>query len=308
MVNISVELGNFLKLKNPIMPASGVYGFGREYSELYSLDILGALVTKATTLYKRDGNKTPRIVETPMGVINSIGLENPGVEKVVQEELPFLSKYDVPVIVNIAGSTFDEYIEVANRISQSPHVHCLELNVSCPNVKEGSLAFGTCAKTIEDLTKEVVNASRVPVIVKLSPNVTDIVTCAMGAQRGGANGVSLINTLKGMSINIKTGKPVLANVAGGLSGPAVKPLAVRMVWEVSQAVDIPVIGMGGIASPEDVIEFMMAGASSVAVGTASLSDPYLFPKLIKETKGLLDGMGINNISEIIGLGWKNHCL
>ncbi len=299
---LNVELPG-LSLKNPVMPASGCFGFGKEYSEFYDLSLLGAIMIKATTLEPRFGNPTPRVAETAAGMLNAIGLQNPGLEKVVSEELPRLSKFDVPIIANVAGSLEEDYVEVAKEISKAPNVHALELNISCPNVKVGGIAFGTVAETAKELTKKVKEVSEVPVYVKLSPNVTNIVEMARAVADGGADGLTMINTLVGMRLDLKTGKPILANRTGGLSGPAIKPVAIRMIYEVSQAVDLPIIGMGGIESAADVIEFFYAGASAVAVGTANFVDPYVCPTIIDELPELLDKLGFDHISECRGRSW-----
>ena len=303
MNRLSVELPG-LSLKNPIMPASGCFGFGREYSQFYELSKLGAIMIKATTPEPRFGNPTPRVAETPAGMLNAIGLQNPGLKKVISEELPWLTQYDVPVIANIAGSKIEDYVAVAAEISQAPNVRALELNISCPNVKEGGLAFGTIPEVAKEVTKAVKAVSEVPVYVKLSPNVTDIVEMAKAVEVGGADGLTMINTLLGMRLDIRTAKPILANRSGGLSGPAIKPVAIRMIHEVSQYVSIPIIGMGGINSCEDVIEFLYAGASAVAVGTANFSDPFICSKLIDELPQLLDELGIEHLSECIGRSWR----
>ncbi|AST92115.1 MULTISPECIES: dihydroorotate dehydrogenase [Sutcliffiella] len=293
-----------LSLKNPIMPASGCFGFGREYSRFYDLSKLGAIMIKATTEMPRFGNATPRVAETPAGMLNAIGLQNPGLQKVVEEELPFLQQYDVPIIANVAGSTIEDYVEVAKEISKVSNVHALELNISCPNVKEGGIAFGTQPEVAYAVTKAVKDVSEVPVYVKLSPNVTNIVEIAQAIERAGADGLTMINTLLGMRLDLKTAQPILANGTGGLSGPAIKPVAIRMVYEVSQNVNIPIIGMGGVQSAEDVLEFFYAGASAVAVGTANFVDPYICPTLIDDLPPLLDKLGIEHISECIGRSWK----
>jgi dihydroorotate dehydrogenase (NAD+) catalytic subunit len=305
--SLQIELPG-LSLKNPIMPASGCFGFGKEYSQLYDLDILGAIMIKATTPAPRFGNPTPRVAETEAGMLNAIGLQNPGLEKVMAEELPWLAEqYSVPIIANVAGSVEEDYIEVAKKISTAPNVHALELNISCPNVKTGGIAFGTIPEVAESLTRKVKEASEVPVYVKLSPNVTNIVDIAKAVEAGGADGLTMINTLLGMRLDIKTGKPILANVTGGLSGPAIKPVAIRMIYEVSQQVSIPIIGMGGIQSAEDVIEFFYAGASAVAVGTANFVDPFVCPTIIEELPLLLEKLGFDHISECTGRSWgKRH--
>lgn len=277
-----------LDLKNPIMPASGCFGFGREFAGLYDLSKLGAIMIKATTVEPRLGNPTPRVAETPAGMLNAIGLQNPGLEKVMAEELPWLERFDVPIIANVAGSTTEDYVEVARRISTAPNVKALELNISCPNVKQGGITFGTDPVIARELVEQVKAVSQVPVYVKLSPNVTNIVEMAQAVEIGGADGITMINTLVGMRLDEKTGKPLIANVTGGLSGPAVKPIAIRMVYEVYKAVDIPIIGMGGVTNVQDVIDFMSAGASAVAVGTMNFVDPFICPKLIDELPAKLD--------------------
>ncbi|WNS77108.1 dihydroorotate dehydrogenase [Bacillus sp. DTU_2020_1000418_1_SI_GHA_SEK_038] len=293
-----------LELKNPIMPASGCFGFGREYSKLYDLSLLGAIMIKATTYEPRFGNPTPRVAETSSGMLNAIGLQNPGLEKVMKEELTWLEQFDVPIIANVAGSQEEDYITVAKEISKAPNVHALELNISCPNVKTGGIAFGTIPEVAKNLTKKVKEVSEVPVYVKLSPNVTNIVDMAKAIEDGGADGLTMINTLVGMRIDLKTGKPILANQTGGLSGPAIKPVAIRMIHEVSQRVSLPIIGMGGIQSAEDVIEYYYAGASAVAVGTANFVDPFICPTIIEELPELLHSLGFEHISECTGRSWK----
>ena len=293
-----------LNLKNPIMPASGCFGFGREYSQFFDLSRLGAIMIKATTVEPRFGNPTPRVAETSAGMLNAIGLQNPGLKKVFSEELPWLDQFDVPIIANIAGSTEEDYVAVAAEISKAPNVHALELNISCPNVKEGGITFGTIPEVAKALTKKVKEVSEVPVYVKLSPNVTDIVEMAKAVEDGGADGLTMINTLVGMRIDLKTARPVIANKTGGLSGPAIKPVAIRMIHEVSQKVNIPIIGMGGIQSAEDVIEYFYAGASAVAVGTANFVDPFVCPTIIEELPDLLNQLGYNHISECMGRSWN----
>lgn len=293
-----------LQLKNPIMPASGCFGFGREYSALYDLNVLGSIMIKATTALPRYGNETPRITETPGGMLNAIGLQNPGLDVVIEKELSWLSQFDVPIIANVAGSSEDEYVAVAKEISKVPNVHALELNISCPNVKKGGIAFGTVPEVAKQLTKKIKEVSEVPVYVKLSPNVTNIVEMAKAVEDGGADGLTMINTLVGMSLDLHTARPILANKIGGLSGPAIKPVAIRMIYEVSQQVNLPIIGMGGIHTAEDVIEFFYAGASAVAVGTANFVDPYICPKLIDQLPSLLEELGYEHITECIGRSWK----
>ncbi|MFB9987573.1 dihydroorotate dehydrogenase [Bacillus benzoevorans] len=293
-----------LHLKNPVMPASGCFGFGREFSELYDLSRLGSIMIKATTVEPRFGNPTPRVAETPAGMLNAIGLQNPGLEKVISEELTWLDQYDVPIIANVAGSTVEDYVTVAKEISKASNVHALELNISCPNVKTGGIAFGTIPEVAKDLTRKVKDVSEVPVYVKLSPNVTNIVDMAKAVEAGGADGLTMINTLIGMRIDIKTARPIIANRTGGLSGPAVKPVAIRMIHEVSQHVNLPIIGMGGIQTAEDVIEFFYAGASAVAIGTANFVDPFVCPTIIEELPELLKTLGYDHISQCMGRSWK----
>ena len=306
MNQLKIELPG-LSLKNPIIPASGCFGFGREYSQFYDLSVLGAIMIKATTVEPRFGNPTPRVAETQSGMLNAIGLQNPGLKKVIAEELPWLARYDVPIIANVAGSTEEDYIEVAKKISKAPNVHALELNISCPNVKTGGIAFGTIPEVAKNLTRKVKEVSEVPVYVKLSPNVANIVDMAKAVEEGGADGLTMINTLIGMKLDLKTAKPVLSNRTGGLSGPAIKPVAIRMIYEVSQQVSIPIIGMGGIQTAEDVIEFFYAGASAVAVGTANFVDPYVCPTIIEELPNLLTKLGFDHISECTGRSWgKQH--
>lgn len=303
MSMLNVQLPG-LNLKNPIMPASGCFGFGREYSGFYDLSELGAIMIKATTVEPRFGNPTPRVAETSAGMLNAIGLQNPGLHKVISEELTFLDQYDVPIIANVAGSTEEDYVAVAKEISKVSNVHALELNISCPNVKEGGITFGTVPEIAKKLTEKVKAVSQVPVYVKLSPNVTDIVEMAKAVEAGGADGITMINTLVGMRINLQNAKPVIANKTGGLSGPAIKPVAIRMIYEVSQQVKIPIIGMGGIQNAEDVIEFFYAGASAVAVGTANFVDPFVCPTIINELPELLDKLGFDHISQCTGRSWK----
>lgn len=262
-----------IKFKNPVTVASGTFGFGREYSGFFDLSELGGICTKGLTLKPREGNPPPRIVETPAGMLNSVGLQNPGVEEFVKTELPFLRSFDTRVIANISGNTVEEYSLMAEILSDA-QVDLLEVNISCPNVKAGGLAFGTDPKSASSVTKAVKLASKVPVMVKLSPNVTDICEIARACEDSGADALSLINTILGMKIDIETGKPVLKNITGGLSGPAVFPVALRMVWQVCKAVKIPVMGMGGISRAEDAIEMFLAGAGLVSVGTACFKDPF----------------------------------
>lgn len=304
---LNVELPG-LSLKNPIIPASGCFGFGREFASLYDLSLLGGIMIKATTLEPRFGNPTPRVAETGAGMLNAIGLQNPGLKGVLENELPWLEQFDTPIIANVAGSQVDDYVEVAKQISQAQNVHALELNISCPNVKTGGIAFGTDPNMAASLTKAVKEVSSVPVYVKLSPNVANIVEIAQAIEAAGADGLTMINTLIGMRLDLKTGKPILANKTGGLSGPAVKPVAVRMVHEVSQAVSIPIIGMGGVQSAEDVLEFLLAGASAVAVGTANFVNPFICPEIIEELPNVLAAYGYSSVEECIGRSWKHEAL
>mgnify|MGYP005846907737 CR=1 FL=1 len=301
MNNLAVKLPG-LVLKNPIMPASGCFGFGREYSKFYDLNKLGAVMIKAATKEARFGNPTPRVAETASGMLNAIGLQNPGVEKILAEEVPFLKQYDTPVIANVAGSTIEEYEAVAEAISTSSDIAAIELNISCPNVKEGGVQFGTDPTLASEVTKRVKAKSNVPVYVKLSPNVTDIVEIATAVEAAGADGLSMINTLTGMQIDLHKRKPVLANKIGGLSGPALKPIAIRMIYQVKQQISIPIIGMGGITSAEDVLEFLLAGASAVAVGTANFQNPFICPEIIDALPGVLEKYGFSSVEDAIGKG------
>ena len=288
-----------LNLKNPIMPASGCFAFGKEFSQFYDLSELGAIMIKAATQFARYGNEAPRVAETASGMINAIGLQNPGVHHIMEHELKYLEQYDVPIIANVAGSTAAEYVSVANHISQASNVHALELNISCPNVKEGGIQFGTVPEVAKELTRKVKAVSEVPVYVKLSPNVTNIVEMAKAIAEY-ADGITMINTLVGLRIDAKTGKPIISNVIGGLSGPAIKPVALRMVYEVSQHVDIPIIAMGGVRTAQDVIDFISVGADAVAVGTANFENPTVCKDIIDELPTLLDKLGVEHITELKG--------
>ena len=304
MANLHIELPG-LDLKNPVMPASGTFGYGQEFKDFYDLNKLGSISIKGTTREKRYGNPLQRIAEGPAGLLNAIGLQNPGVEHVVQYELPELAKiFNGKVLGNMGGHSFEDYVETAAILSKAENVGALELNISCPNVKEGGMQFGTDPATAARVTREVKAVSSKPVYVKLSPNVTDIVAMAKAVEEAGADGISMINTLVGMRFDLKTGRPIIANKTGGYSGPAILPIALRMVYQVSQAVDIPVIGMGGISSGRDAIEMMIAGASAVEVGCANLIDPYACPKIIEEMNDWLNEMGIDDIHDIIGLSHK----
>ncbi|WP_430786063.1 dihydroorotate dehydrogenase [Virgibacillus flavescens] len=301
MTELTINLPG-LKLKNPIMPASGCFGFGREYSEFYDLQKLGAVIMKAATGTSRFGNKTPRVAETSGGMLNAIGLQNPGVEKIIDTEVPFLANYQVPIIANVAGSTLEEYEKVAAAFNETESVYALELNISCPNVKEGGIQFGTDPEMAANVTRVVKKASNLPVYVKLSPNVTDIVSMAAAVEEAGADGLSMINTLSGMQIHLPSKRPLLANKTGGLSGPAIKPVAIRMIYEVKKHVSIPIIGMGGVTNVDDVIEFLLAGASAVAVGTANFQNPYICPELIEELPNALKKYGFDSVEDAIGKG------
>lgn len=304
-IKMSVNIGGLI-MGNPVTTASGTFGFGPEYAPFLDLNKLGAVTVKGTTLEPRDGNPPPRLVETPAGILNSIGLENPGVDVFINEALPYLRCYQLPVIVNIAGSTVEEYREIASRLDRVAGVSALEVNISCPNVKNGGMAFGTDPDTAGEVIRGVREHTSLPVIAKLSPNVTDIVTMAKAVVTAGADAVSLINTLLGMAIDIRGRKPVLANVMGGLSGPAVKPVAVRMVWQVSQAVDVPVLGMGGICTWEDAVEMMLAGANAVAVGTGNFVNPRATVEIVDGIKNYLEENGFSDVNEIVGLAWQKN--
>lgn len=298
MNRLKVELPG-LSLKNPIMPASGCFGFGEEYAKYYDISQLGAIMVKAATLEPRAGNPTPRVAETPSGMLNAIGLQNPGLDVIMNEKLPAIEQYDVPIIANVAGYTTEDYVEVCRRIGDAPNVKAIELNISCPNVKCGGITFGTDAQVAGELTKAVKAVTKVPVYVKLSPNVTDIVPIAKAVEAAGADGITMINTLLGMRIDLKSRQPVLANQTGGLSGPGIKPVAIRLIHQVSHAVSIPIIGMGGVMTVDDVLEMFLAGASAVAVGTANFTDPYICPKLIDALPQRMDELGIESIEQLI---------
>ena len=300
MGRLSVSLCG-IELTNPIIPASGTFGYGREFAQLYDLNILGTFSMKGTTLSPRFGNPSPRIAEAPAGMLNAVGLQNPGVEAVIAEELPQLARvFHKPVMANVSGFSVAEYAQVCARFDAQPQVGWLEVNISCPNVHGGGMSFGTDPRAAAEVTRAVKAVTTKPVLVKLSPNVTDIVSIARACEEAGADGLSLINTLMAMRIDLKTRRPILSNVTGGLSGPAIFPLALRMVWQVSQAVKIPVIGLGGVSSAEDAAEMLLAGATAVQVGAANLRDPLACPKIIEALPAVLDRMGAENIREIIG--------
>ena len=300
MVDTKVVLSG-LELSNPIIPASGTFGYGYEFAELYDINILGSFSFKGTTMEPRFGNPTPRIAECPAGMINAVGLQNPGVEKVIAEELPKLKKcFHKPVMANISGFGVEEYAYTCERLDKEEQVGWLEVNVSCPNVHGGGMSFGTDPKAAAEVTKAVKQVTTKPVIVKLSPNVTDIVSIAKACEDAGADGISLINTLLGMRIDLNRRKPVIANKMGGFSGSAIFPVAVRMVYQVANAVKIPVVGMGGVSSAEDVIEMMLAGATAVEVGAANLVNPYICRDIVEKLPEVMDKYRINTLSEIIG--------
>ena len=297
-LNLGVEIAG-VKMKNPVTTASGTFGSGMEYDQFVDISKLGAVTTKGVANVPWPGNPTPRIAETYGGMLNAIGLQNPGIDLFTKRDIPFLKQYDTKIIVNVCGKSTEDYLEVVERLGDEP-VDMLEINISCPNVKEGGIAFGQDPKAVEAITKAVKKVAKQPVIMKLSPNVTDITEMARAAEAGGADVLSLINTLTGMKIDIYKQDFALANKTGGLSGPAIKPIAVRMVYQVANAVKIPIIGMGGIRSGEDAIEFMLAGASAVAVGTANFNNPYATMDVIAGMEAYMKRMGVTDINELIG--------
>ncbi len=300
MVNTKVTLSG-IELSNPIIPASGTFGFGYEFASLYDINMLGTFSFKGTTKDARFGNPTPRIAETPNGMLNSVGLQNPGVEKVIAEELPKLKAvFNKPVMANVSGFAVEDYAYTCEMLDKEEQIGWFEVNISCPNVHGGGLAFGTSAKNAEAVTKAVKKVTSKPVYIKLSPNVTDITEIAKACEAAGADGVSLINTLLGMRIDLKTKKPILANKMGGFSGPAILPVALRMVYQVYDAVKIPIIGMGGVSTAEDVIEMMLAGATAVQVGAANLVEPFACKNIIENLPRVMEKYGINNLTDIIG--------
>ena len=301
MLDLSVNLAG-VRLDNPVIPASGTFGFGEEFKDLYDLDILGAISFKGTTVAPRLGNPVPRIAECSSGLINSVGLQNPGIDAVIAEQLPRMrSFFHKPIIANISGFAVEEFVTLAERLSREPQVEIIEVNVSCPNVHGGGMSFGTDPKSAAEVTREVKKVSERPVFVKLSPNVTDIVAVAKACEEAGADGICLINTLLGMRIDIARRKPVIANKMGGFSGPAVFPVALRMVYQVSKACSIPVMGCGGVASADDVIEMMMAGATAVQVGAANLVNPYACKQIVEDLPKRMESLGIEKLSDIIGI-------
>lgn len=300
-MDLSVKLPG-LNLKNPIIPASGCFGYGREFAELYDLSKLGGIAIKSATPKERFGNPTPRIAETPMGMLNAIGLQNHGVDWIIENELPFLSQFDTEIIANIAGATEEDYIEVIEKMNDNPVVKAYELNISCPNVRHGGMGLGTSPELAAEMTRRAKAAARKPVYVKLSPNVTDIVSIAKACEKAGADGLVMINTLLGMRMDLRTAKPLLANGTGGLSGPAIKPVGIRCVYQCAQAVSIPIIGVGGISNAVDVVEYLYAGASAVEVGAANFIDPYVCLAIIEQLPEVLEKYGNTSVKEAIGKG------
>ncbi|MDQ2085244.1 dihydroorotate dehydrogenase [Herbivorax sp. ANBcel31] len=298
MTDLSVDIKG-MKFENPVIAASGTFGFGREFKDYTDLDMIGGISVKGLTLESRQGNKPPRIAETPAGILNSVGLQNPGVKGFIRDEIPFLRKHKTKIIVNIAGNTIEDYCEMAEILSDED-IDGIELNVSCPNVKKGCAAFGTTSEGISEITKKVRKYCKKPLIVKLTPNVTDIKEVAKAAEEEGADAISLINTILGMAIDIHKKRPVLANNMGGMSGPAVKPIAVRMVYEVAQSVNVPVIGMGGISNGDDAIEFMLAGASAIMVGTANFVNPAACVDVVNGIKNYMKIHDFKSVYDVIG--------
>lgn len=301
MVDLKVDLTNGLILKNPVMTASGTFGYGEEYNDFFDINALGGIVVKGTTLHHREGNAYPRMAETPMGMLNAVGLQNKGVDYFISDIYPRIKSFDTNMLVNVSGSTIDEYVATAEKLAHLERIPGIELNISCPNVKEGGMAFGTSCPSAVAVVSAVRKVFPKHLMVKLSPNVTDIVEIALGVEGAGADSVSLINTLLGMAIDIKKRKPVLSTVTGGLSGPAVKPVALRMVWQVSNAVKIPVVGLGGISNASDAIEFLMAGASAIQIGTANFVDPMVSMKVIDGIKDYMKSNEFTNVNSLIGL-------
>lgn len=300
MMDISTEI-NGLKFKNPIMPASGCFGFGEEFSEFYDLNILGGIAIKSITPETRFGNPTPRVAETPSGMLNSIGLQNPGLNKVIENQLVFLEQFDTRILANVAGATEEDYIEVIEALNDLDVVDAFELNISCPNVNHGGIGLGTNPELAFNITKLAKKHSRKPLYVKLSPNVTNIVEIAQAVEKAGADAIVMINTLIGMKIDIKSRKPLIARKIGGLSGPAIRPIAIAMVYKVYEAVNIPIIGVGGIETCDDVIEFLMAGASAVQIGMQNFINPYVCKEIIEELPSKLKEYGFNSVKEVIGV-------
>lgn len=300
MVNLSVEIGRGLTLKNPVMTASGTFGYGREFEDLFDLGRLGGIIVKGTTLHPREGNPYPRMAETPSGMLNAVGLQNKGVDYFLSHILPEISHYDTRIIVNASGSCLEDYVEVCRRLSEAPRVDAVEVNISCPNVKQGGMAFGTTCDGAASVVKAVRKAYPGCLIVKLSPNVTDITGIARAVEAEGADAVSLVNTFLGMAIDVERRKPLLSTITGGLSGPCIRPIAVRMVWQVAKAVKIPVVGLGGIMSTSDALEFILAGATAVQVGTANFVDPAVSAKIAEGIEDYCRRHSVENITDLIG--------
>ena len=304
MVNTQVTLCG-IPLENPVIPASGTFGFGQEFAALYDINCLGSFSFKGTTLHPRFGNPLPRIAECPSGMLNAVGLQNPGVKHVKEVELPALSKiFHKPVMANVSGFSVSEYVSVVEQLSDVEQIGWFEVNISCPNVHGGGMSFGTCPDAAAEVTRAVRAVTKKPLIIKLSPNVTDIASIAKACEDAGADGISLINTLLGMRMDLRAGKPLLANTTGGYSGPAVFPVAVRMVYQVYDAVKIPIVGMGGVSSAEDVLEMMLAGATAVEVGAANLVDPYASKNIVEALPRVMEQYGIKSLTEIIGAGHR----
>ena len=299
MANLNINIGK-LQLKNPVMTASGTFGYGTEYSDFMDISRIGGIFVKGTTIRERQGNAYPRMAETPSGMLNAVGLQNKGVDYFINHIYPTIKDIDTNIIVNVSGSTIEDYVETAERLNSLEKIPAIELNISCPNVKEGGMAFGTSCLSAAQVVRKVRRAYKNELIVKLSPNVTDISEIALAVEAEGADSVSLINTLLGMAINAEKRKPILSTVTGGLSGPAVKPIALRMVWQVAQAVKIPVIGLGGIMNATDAIEFMLAGASAIQIGTANFIDPTVSVKVVDGINEYLDRHGFKSVTDIIG--------
>lgn len=304
-VDLTVNIGG-IKLKNPVTAASGTFGYGLEFQQFYDIQALGGIMVKGTTLEPRAGNPPPRIMETAAGMLNSVGLENPGVDHVIEVIMPQLRDLDLAVMINVSGNTVEEYGLIAEKLDQVKGVAGLEINISCPNVKAGGMAFGTYPHEAAKVVREVREKTKLPLIVKLSPNVTDIVEIAKSVAAVGADAISLINTLLAMAIDINKQKPIFNNIFAGLSGPAIKPIALRMVWQVSQAVKLPVIGMGGITSAADAIEFMLAGASAVSIGAGNFVNPCLALEVIAGIEAYCQEKGINQVQDLVGAAWKNN--
>ena len=304
-VDLSIKLGR-VNLNNPVLVAAGTFGFGEEYAKLIDLSRLGGIITKTVTLEPREGNPPPRLAETPAGLLNAIGLENPGIDVFLEDKMPFLSQFEAALIVNIAGEKEEDYLTLAERLNEKERIDALEINISCPNVKEKGLIFGTDPGRTFSLVKKLREVTNIPLIIKLTPNVTDIGEIAQAAEEAGAEALSLINTILGMSIDVETRRPKLGNITGGLSGPAIRPIAVRMVRDVFQKVSLPIIGLGGITCSEDALEFILAGASAVAVGTANFIDSRTVPKIVEGIEKYMQRKDIENFEDLIG--WLENCV